>query len=92
MLLWLSLICMIPFDLQKIDSERTGDNRLVERILTIAQTYLVSVGKEYDGACALALRLLTRKDVVEEKLMPFIQWQVDQIMAKDAEIFQVNLF
>lgn len=80
---------MIPFDLQKIDSERIGENRLVERILAIAQKYLVCVGKEYDGACVLALRLLTRKDVVEEKLMPFIQWQVDQIMEEEAEIFQV---
>lgn len=62
LLLWMSLICMIPFDLKRIDSLR-GGVPLVERILDIAKTWIPSVGKEYEGAGILAMRLLTRFDL-----------------------------
>jgi tubulin-specific chaperone D len=77
-LLWISLICMIPFDLERIDS-MVGSDKLVDRILNIAKQYLNCVGKEYEGASILATRLLTRKDCSRTHLFPFIEWQVEQL-------------
>ncbi|KAJ3359026.1 hypothetical protein HDU91_005029 [Kappamyces sp. JEL0680] len=87
MLLWISLVCMIPFDLKKIDSERAGQDKLVDRILGIVKLWIdcvgtaarLTVGKEYEGAGLLAMRLLTRRDVCVDHLIPFVDWQVAQI-------------
>ena len=59
LLLWLSLICMIPFDLKKVDS---GDSArtLMDRLSKIGEIYLGSTGKEYESAAVLLTRLLTR--------------------------------
>jgi hypothetical protein len=57
MLLWISLIAMVPFDLKLIDS---GPDVLVSNILSLAKHYLDSISKEYQGAAILAMRVLTR--------------------------------
>lgn len=81
MLLWMSLLCMIPFDLKKIDSHKiNGETPLVERVLDIVKSFITSVGKEYEGASMLGMRLLTRKDVCDVYLAPFLSWQVETIM------------
>lgn len=87
MLLWLSLISMIPFDLSTVDSSEDGT--LVESILNISKKYLDCVGKEYQGACILAMRLLTRKDVSKTHLLPFIQWQVEKLLSTN-DTFQIR--
>ncbi|KAJ3251477.1 hypothetical protein HK103_002381 [Boothiomyces macroporosus] len=81
-LLWVSLICRIPFDLKKIDSghiENGVQVPLVERVVGLVKKYLVVPGKEYEGAYILAMRLLTRKDVSVTHLASFVKWQAEQI-------------
>ena len=85
MLLWMSLLCMIPFDLKKIDSgsDEKNDKKqlpLVERVLEIVKSFITCVGKEYEGASMLGMRLLTRRDVCDKYLAPFLSWQVDCIL------------
>ncbi|KAJ3203816.1 hypothetical protein HDU82_006287 [Entophlyctis luteolus] len=56
-LLWLSLIVMIPFDINKIDSTFQNDspqkNGLVETLLSQGKFFLPFTGKEYEGASIL---------------------------------------
>ncbi|KAI8899805.1 tubulin folding cofactor D C terminal-domain-containing protein [Globomyces pollinis-pini] len=79
MLLWISLIVMIPFDLSRIDSETGENGKLVNRILDTANHYLQSVSKEYEAACLLVMRLLTRKDVCATHLSEYVVWQARKI-------------
>ena len=62
LLLWLSLIVMIPFDLKRVDSEWgvPGKKTLVDKIIDMAKRYLSSTGKEHEGAAIVLARLLTR--------------------------------
>jgi len=63
LLIWLSLISMIPFDLKTVDSRTsTGSDKipLVENMIGLSKFYLKATGKERDGAAILLSRLLTR--------------------------------
>ncbi|KAJ3091882.1 hypothetical protein HK102_012932 [Quaeritorhiza haematococci] len=76
LLLWLSLICRIPFDLRIVDSGTGSDESvtIVDRIMSMCKSFLSSAGKEHEGAALLLARLLTRKDTVGGPLLSFLQW------------------
>ncbi|KAJ3286028.1 hypothetical protein HDU76_008040, partial [Blyttiomyces sp. JEL0837] len=83
LLLWLSLIIIIPFDLKVVDSGHsykvTPDGPelgLIESILEKSKDYLMFAGKEHEGASILLTRLLTRKDTLEAYLKPFMNWGI----------------
>ena len=58
-LLWLSLICMIPFDFAQFDEEdRVGNT--AHTIEAVAKTYLGRTGLEREGAALTLSRLYTR--------------------------------
>ena len=61
-LIWLSIICMVPFDLRKIDSGlvASGQQSLINRLLDIHKRYLGCTGKERDASSILVARLLSR--------------------------------
>ncbi|KAF8510075.1 TBCD protein [Hysterangium stoloniferum] len=65
-LLWLSLICMIPFDLVKFDKEITStDNAALStahKVESIANDYLSRAGLEREAAAILLSKLYTRED------------------------------
>ncbi|TPX62107.1 hypothetical protein PhCBS80983_g00682 [Powellomyces hirtus] len=82
LLLWLSLLSMIPFDLQTVDSgTETGGTPLVERILNLGKTYLYAVSKEYEGAALLLMRVITRKDTAGTYLSDFVTWAAAEVHA-----------
>lgn len=58
-LLWLALICMIPFDLAQFD-EVDGTNKTAISIESLAKEYIGKAGLERDGAAVLLSRLYTR--------------------------------
>lgn len=60
-LLWLSLICMIPFDLAQFDEE-DSIGKTAETIESIAKTYLGRAGLERESAALTLSRLYTRFD------------------------------
>nr|KAJ3417659.1 hypothetical protein HK105_000960 [Polyrhizophydium stewartii] len=79
LLLWISLIAMVPFDLARVDSGSSDGVKLVDRMLDLAKRFIGAVGVEYDGAAVLIMRVLTRKDVSQTHLIPFIDWAFDGI-------------
>lgn len=85
--IWLSLICMIPFDLKKIDSDQSHQS-LIVNMLDLCKKYLCSTGKERDGASLLIARLLSRQDLCDEHMLPFIEW-AKQRLSTDADVFEV---
>ena len=59
MLLWLSLICMLPFDLAQFD-EPESLGKTASDIESVAKQYLSKAGVEREGAAVLLSRLYTR--------------------------------
>ncbi|KAH8104609.1 TBCD protein [Cristinia sonorae] len=77
MLLWLSLICMLPFDLEQFD-EAENRGQTASQIESVAKAHLNNAGLERDAAALLLSRYYTRKDMVH-KLAPFLQWTKELI-------------
>ncbi|OCH86383.1 TBCD protein [Obba rivulosa] len=78
-LLWLSLICMIPFDLEQFDEPDSIGNTAA-KIEIVAKSYLSKAGLEREGAAILLSRLYLRKDT-SVKLPGFLQWSISTIQA-----------
>ncbi|CAG8507035.1 2498_t:CDS:10, partial [Acaulospora morrowiae] len=92
LLIWLSLICMIPFDLKTVDSLAVaGGNKfpLVDHMIDLAKFYLKVTGKERDGAAVLLSRLLTRRDIAEIYLADYIQWAQDEVR-NNKDVFTIT--
>ena len=58
-LLWLSLVCMIPFDLDQFDQAHER-GKTAEAIEEIAKRFLGRSGMEREGAALVLSRLFTR--------------------------------
>ncbi|KAI0283960.1 TBCD protein [Russula aff. rugulosa BPL654] len=71
-LLWISLICMIPFDLAQFD-EAGREGQTAAIIEAIAKQSLTSSGIVRDSAAILLSRLYVRKDVLP-RLPAFLDW------------------
>ncbi|KAF5369524.1 hypothetical protein D9758_002666 [Tetrapyrgos nigripes] len=70
-LLWLSLICMIPFDLSQFDEGEGGQT--ASSIETIGKQYLANAGLEREGAALLLSRLYMRQDSLS-RFIQFLEW------------------
>ncbi|XP_074649513.1 tubulin-specific chaperone D-like isoform X1 [Tubulanus polymorphus] len=74
LLLWLSMVCMIPFDMARLDSNVKSESGQVkkkptmDRILDIGLMYLDVVDKSRDAAAFMVSKFLTRHDVKRQKL------------------------
>ncbi|KDN39687.1 hypothetical protein K437DRAFT_8890 [Tilletiaria anomala UBC 951] len=77
LLLWLSLVCMIPFDLKNFDITATGSKAhrepTADRIATIAKGFLSSSGKERDAGIMVLGKLFQRKDAAAQ-LDAYLPW------------------
>ncbi|SNX81662.1 related to Tubulin-folding cofactor D [Melanopsichium pennsylvanicum] len=66
-LLWLSLICMIPFDLAKFDLPGCETKATTaSRIAAVGEGFLANPGKERDAAAVVLGRLFQRSDVLRQ--------------------------
>ena len=80
LVLWLSIIVLVPFDLTTIDSQRSQEI-LVKRIINIGRSHCVDPGKIRDGAAVLLSKLITRPDVVKSgELDTFLQEMTAQFV------------
>ncbi|KAL0945859.1 hypothetical protein HGRIS_012144 [Hohenbuehelia grisea] len=61
-LLWLSLICMIPFDLVQFD-EAGHEGQTASELVDLARVYAGKSGLERDAATTLLARIFARKDM-----------------------------
>ncbi|XP_072259692.1 tubulin-specific chaperone D [Pyxicephalus adspersus] len=79
LLLWLSMACLIPFDLSRLDgnlSTEEGQKRqsTMDAILEVAKSYLVVSDKARDGAAVLVSKFITRPDVKQKRMADFLDW------------------
>ncbi|XP_050312705.1 tubulin-specific chaperone D [Anthonomus grandis grandis] len=90
LLLWLSIIIMIPFDLSRFDGFDKTDackKPIMERVLDIIKTYAVVPDKCRDAAAFLSYKFINRNDVKEKHLSSFIEWVFDKSLSKDSNVF-----
>ncbi|KAJ1846529.1 hypothetical protein LPJ70_001994, partial [Coemansia sp. RSA 2708] len=89
LLIWLSLLAMVPFDIESIDSEiveqpmiKGVDSNtaqpLIDRWITQGKLYLTRSGCEMEGAAVMLARLLSRKDAAARQPQ-FIEWAAREI-------------
>ncbi|KAJ7780620.1 TBCD protein [Mycena maculata] len=82
-LLWLALICMIPFDLAQFDEHADGET--ADALEEIARPLLSRAGRERDGAALLLARLYTRQDT-RARFGVFLTW-VDECVTGATDAF-----
>lgn len=90
LLLWLSIIVMIPFNMSRFDGfdENEPTNQTVmDRILVIIKTYAVVPDKCRDAAACLSYKFITRQDVKEKHLSSFFNWAKELSIAPESNIF-----
>ncbi|KIJ62569.1 hypothetical protein HYDPIDRAFT_157330 [Hydnomerulius pinastri MD-312] len=83
-LLWLSLVCRIPFDLQQFDEQGNG-GRTASMLEDTAKEYLSKAGLEREGAAVLLSRLYMRKDT-KKQFSSFLEWSTS-ILQESKDIF-----
>ncbi|KAK7939149.1 hypothetical protein WMY93_002475 [Mugilogobius chulae] len=81
LLLWLSMTCLIPFDLFRLDGHMEHDGghareSTMDRILAIAKSYLVVSDTPRDAASVLVSKFMTRPDVKQKRLGDFLDWSL----------------
>ncbi|XP_071444104.1 tubulin-specific chaperone D [Hetaerina americana] len=78
LLLWLSIIVMIPFHMSRIDgftqSEEIERKTIIERILDVCKRYIMARDSCKSVAIFLASRFFIRADVKQEHLGGFFDW------------------
>ncbi|CAO1633061.1 unnamed protein product [Sympodiomycopsis kandeliae] len=80
LLLWLSLVCMIPFELHKFKSP-VPTSSTSDVVVRICQHFLSSAGKERDAAAVTLGKLFQRSDTSRSHLPAFIDWSQSQLSA-----------
>ncbi|XP_071329122.1 tubulin-specific chaperone D isoform X2 [Trachinotus anak] len=84
LLLWLSMTCLIPFDLSRLDGNLESDGGkarepIMDRILAIAKSYLLVSDSPRDAASVLVSKFMTRPDVKRKRLGDFLDWSLTTI-------------
>ncbi|KZT12037.1 TBCD protein [Laetiporus sulphureus 93-53] len=88
-LLWLSLICMIPFDLDQFDKlDHLGET--AAKIEAVGKSYLGNAGLEREGAAILLSRLYTRKDT-SVRFPAFLEWSLTTVKAQNDHFIAIGL-
>ncbi|KAG8732788.1 hypothetical protein FRC11_010958 [Ceratobasidium sp. 423] len=86
--MWLSLICMIPFDLARFDEPGAPPEHLVaNRLDRIGKIYLTYPGIERESAAMLLARLYMRTDMLS-RVPNHIDWAIRRVQ-EGASTFEV---
>eukprot|EP00127_Corallochytrium_limacisporum_P002915 Clim_evm4s143 gene=Clim_evmTU4s143 len=70
LLLWLSMVVMVPFDLEVLGKDTT----VADRVFAIGRSYLRNPDKTREAAARLVARFLTRADCAERFSPAQIEW------------------
>ncbi|XP_016895946.1 tubulin-specific chaperone D isoform X2 [Cynoglossus semilaevis] len=79
LLLWLSMTCLIPFDLSRLDGNLKSDGGedkepVMDQILNMAKSYMVVSDTPRNAASVLVSKFMTRPDVKKKHLKDFFDW------------------
>ncbi|XP_068193131.1 tubulin-specific chaperone D [Antennarius striatus] len=88
LLLWLSMTCLLPFDLYRLDGNLTSsDDSITEptmdRILAIAKSYLLAPDMCRFAASVLISKFMKRRDVTQKYLGGFVDWCFQTVSQKN---------
>lgn len=93
LLIWLSIVVMIPIDLNRLDggiSEKTGTST-PDRVMNIIKTYVMAKDKSSHAAPLLAGRFLTRPDAKVQQLPQFIDWCLTMLSTEHNFVDSVSI-
>ncbi|NXS30951.1 TBCD protein, partial [Pomatostomus ruficeps] len=93
LLLWLSMICLIPFDLARFDGnlvslEGQARQPTMDRILDIAKCYLVVSDKARDAAAVLVSKFIVRPDVRQSRMADFLDWVLSMLSRSSSQTME----
>ncbi|NWS87721.1 TBCD protein, partial [Toxostoma redivivum] len=93
LLLWLSMICLIPFDLARFDGnlaslEGQARQPTMDRILDIAKCYLVVSDKARDAAAVLVSKFIVRPDVRQSRMADFLDWVLSMLSKSSSQTME----
>ncbi|GIY26319.1 tubulin-specific chaperone D [Caerostris darwini] len=94
LLLWMSIIVMIPFHMNRLDD--TSDNSsekkpIMQRIIDIIKLYLSVSDKARDAAAFLAAHFITRPDVKDVYLKEYLDWSLKMLMSSNEISLQAGI-
>ncbi|KAI1789614.1 ARM repeat-containing protein [Ganoderma leucocontextum] len=72
LLLWLSLVCMIPFDLEQFD-EAGKEGETASRVEGVGKSFLAKAGLDREAAALLLSKFYMRKDTAS-RFPDFLSW------------------
>uniref|UniRef100_A0A8D2ML61 Tubulin-specific chaperone D n=1 Tax=Zonotrichia albicollis TaxID=44394 RepID=A0A8D2ML61_ZONAL len=93
LLLWLSMICLIPFDLARFDGnlvslEGQARQPTMDRILDMAKCYLVVSDKARDAAAVLVSKFIVRPDVKQSRMADFLDWMLSMLSKSSSQTME----
>ncbi|XP_061830382.1 tubulin-specific chaperone D-like [Nerophis lumbriciformis] len=97
LLLWLSMTCLTPFDLSRLDGHLESEGGqarepIMDRILAITKSYLAVSDSSRDAASVLVSKFMTRPDVQKKCLRHFLDWSLTTIFrTNDQSVHSIML-
>ena len=88
LVLWLSILVLIPFHLSRFDSNEKGDTEaktLMQRILKAIQLNLAFGDKSQDAVAFLSAKFLTRPEIVQKFWPEFLDWALQVISQESSD-------
>ena len=92
LVLWLSILVLIPFHLSRFDSHEKGDTSedskaktLMQRILKAIQINLAFGDKSQDAVAFLSAKFLTRPEIVQKFWPEFLDWALQVISQESSD-------
>ena len=80
LLLWLSIVVKIPFDLSRFDASSSATTTsTMDRILAVGRAFLPSHDVGREASAFMLSQFLTRPDVKAVRLDAFVTWALDQL-------------
>lgn len=95
LLLWLSMLCLVPFDLSTIDSSSSsgnGGSSIVASIVSLCKEYLSDPGATQIASAVCLSRLLSRPDMESHHLTQFLSWANTELERSNEEMTRVAQF
>jgi len=82
LLLWLSIVMLIPFNLSTVDSQEDVGGGIVNRILDLCKLYIEKSGRTSQGSGFLLSRMFSRPDLQVSHMKNFFDYCVERIKAQ----------